>query len=110
GDHAEVPAATPEGPEELGVLVGRGVHDLPRRRDHVGADEVVAAEAGLAGQPAEPAAQGETGDAGVADEPARHGEAVLLAGGIELSPPRAAAARGSLGGRVDRDLVHRAEV
>src|SRR5436305_900877 len=71
---------------------------------------MVATQTGLAAQPAETAAEGEAGDAGVADEPARDGQPVFLAGGVELGPSRAAAARGPLRARVDRNLVHRPDV
>jgi hypothetical protein len=110
GDHAEVAAPAPEGPEEVGVLVGRRPQDAPVGRDDLRGDQVVRGRAGLAGQPADPAAQGQPGDARVADEATDHGQAVYLGGGIQVAPGRAAAAHRPARGRIDHDPPHAAQV
>ena len=65
--------------------------------------EVVAAQAVLARQPADPAAEAQAGDAGVADHAARHGQTVLLRGRVEIGPGCAAAAARAARAGVDGD-------
>ena len=60
---AEVAAAAAQAPEQLGVLVLAGVHELAVGGDDVGADQVVAGQADLAHEPADAAAEREPGDA-----------------------------------------------
>jgi hypothetical protein len=57
GDDAEVAAAANR-PEQVGVFGRDGVPGLAVRGDHLCADEVVARQACLAHQPADPAAEG----------------------------------------------------
>src|SRR5690606_25634642 len=61
-------------------------------------------------QPAEAAPEREARDPGVADGAGGHGEAVLLAGGVEVGEGGPAAAPRPPRDRVDDDRVHRAEV
>ncbi len=104
GDDAEVAAATPQTPEQVGVLV-LGRDDLAAVGGHdLGLDEVVAGEAELALEPAAPAPERQTADAGVRHAAAGDGEAVLLGGGVDRAPLGTAPDAGDalLGVDVDR--------
>ena len=109
-DDAEVPASSTETPEQISVLLF-GRDDLATvGGDDFGLDEVVAGETELALEPPAAATEGETADAGVRHAAAGDGEAVLLGGGVDLSPPRPALdARDRLIG-IDVDAVHGAKV
>src|SRR5829696_4045664 len=109
GDDAEVPAAPPEAPEQVGVLRLGGDHLTTVGGDHLGLDQVVAHEPELAIEPAAPAPQREPGDAGGGHPPTGHSEPVLLGGGVELPPGKTGLGPHPLGGRVDLDALHGAE-
>ena len=64
GDDAEVAAAAPQTPEEVGVLVGRRGDDPAVGGDDLGLEQVVAHEAELALEPAAAAAEREARDPG----------------------------------------------
>src|SRR6058998_1740607 len=90
--NAEVAAAAPEGPEQIGVLfLGRvddravGLHD-PRP------DEVVEGESVRTHQVSDAASEREPRNAGITERAARCREPVPLARRIEVLPERAAAA------------------
>ncbi len=85
---AEVAAAAAEPPEELLVSVGAGVDDGSVRRDDLRSHEVVAGQAVLGRQVADPAAEREARDPGRADDAARSDEAEGLRGGVEVEPRR----------------------
>ena len=110
GDDTEVAAAAAQRPVQVGVLGGRRGHDAAVGGDDARRHEVVAAQAVLARQPADPAAEAQAGDAGVADHAARHRQTVLLRGRVEIGPGRAAAAARPARAGIDRDVAHRAEV
>ena len=95
GDDAEVAASAAQAPEEVGVLRRARGEDLAVGGDHLGRAQVVAGQAVLAHQPADPAAQREAGDAGGRDQAPGGGEAVLLGRGVEL--PQVSAALGGGG-------------
>jgi hypothetical protein len=59
-DDPEVAAATAKPPEQLGVLILARADDLAGRGDELGSDQVVAGEAALRGQVADPSSKGET--------------------------------------------------
>src|SRR2546426_145886 len=65
GDHAEVPAAAPEAPQEVRVLAGVDMAELAVSSDNIGGNQIVTGQAVLARQPADAAAQGEAGNARV---------------------------------------------
>jgi hypothetical protein len=58
GDDAKVATTAPDGPEEVGIVVGAGVHLLAARQDELGLEQVVDREPALAGQMAKAASQG----------------------------------------------------
>ena len=90
GHDPEVPAAAPQPPVELGVLVlGRADH-LAVGGDHLEGHDVVAGQAVLPRQPAHAASEREPTDAGVRDVARRGGEPVLLCGHVECAEERAA--------------------
>ena len=88
---AEVAAAAAQPPEEICVLGLARVDELPVGRHDVGADEVVAGEAVLAHQPADPAAERVAADAGRRHEPAGRRQPVGLRLVVDGGPGRAAA-------------------
>ena len=109
-DDAEVPAAAPQAPEELGVLRLGCVDDPAVGGDDLRGEEVVAREPVLAHQPADPAAEREAADARGRDEAARCREPVRLGLVVDVAPDRAAAdVRAPLGG-VDQDAAHPGQV
>ena len=110
GDDPEVPAPAAQTPEELRVLVLAGVDEPAVGGHEVGRDEVVAGQAVLAHQPADPAAEREPGDAGRRDEATGHRQPEGLRLVVELSPGRAALGDDALGVRVDPDALHRRQV
>src|SRR5436305_12541012 len=92
-DNTEVAAATAQRPEQLRVVIfggpdaaAVGQHDLCR-------DQVVHAQAHHCSQPADTTAQGEAGYADMTDGARGDGEAVLLAGPVEISAGGPAAQR-----------------
>ena len=109
-DHAEVAAAAADRPEQVGVLVRGGPADLPAGGDHLGGDEVVDAQPGLAGQPPHAPAEREPADTGVTDNTGRHGQAIGLRGGVEAGQQRTATGPCPFRLRVDADPVELAEV
>ena len=109
-DDAEVPAAAPQGPEQVGVIVGRGPDDVALGGDHLGLHEVVDGEPVLAHQPADAATQAEAADAGVTHDAARGGQTVRLGLVVDVAPEGTALdQRRALDG-IDRDGAHRRQV
>ena len=70
GDRAEIAAAAPQCPEQIGVLGLAGVAALAIRGDDIDRDEIVGRVAAFTGSPAEAAADGEAGNAGIRDDAA----------------------------------------
>jgi hypothetical protein len=110
GDNAEVAAAATQRPEEVGVLVGAGVHELPVRGDDVGADQAVAGEAAAPEQPADTAAEGEPGDPGRRHQPTGEREPELLRLVVEVAPQATGLRDDPPSCRVDPDPPHRRQV
>src|SRR5687768_4287634 len=86
GDYAEVTAATPQGPQEVGILPLARHDELPISRYHVGGDEVVADEAERPREVADATAEAQTGDPRGRDGAARRGEAEGVSGVVEIAP------------------------
>ena len=85
------------------TCVAVGEHDLRR-------EQVVDRQAVAAGEVAVPAAERQARDAGRGDDPAGHGEPVLVRGGVDLAPEAAAAdADGSCLG-IDGDRLQQREI
>jgi len=106
----EVPAATPQRPQELGVRVRRHLEDRPICGHELGADEVVAGQPAQPHQEADAATEGQPADPGVDEGSARHREAVGLGGRIEVLPLSAATGAGPPPDRIDRHVPHPAQV
>jgi hypothetical protein len=106
GHHAEVAAAAPQPPEQVGVLVLAGGDELAIGGDHVGRQQVVAGQAALAQQPADPAAEGEAGDAGAGHQAAGDGQAERLGLVVELRPRDPGLGGSPPAGRIDPDALH----
>src|SRR5918994_1423665 len=75
--------------------------------DHARREQVVAGEAALAQQPADPAAEGEPGDAGAGHQPAGDRQAERLGLVVERRPGEPGLGDGPPAGRVDADALHR---
>ncbi len=110
GDDPEVAAAAAQRPEEVGVLVGARRHLTAVREHDLGVEQVVDAEAVLAREVPEPAAEREAADTGGGDDAARHGEPVLVGRAIDLAQRAAAADAHGPRLRVDLDRVQRRQV
>ena len=110
GHHAEVPAATTERPEQIGMLARAGVDLRAIGQHHVGSDQVVDREPEAPRQMADTAAECEPADAGRRDDPRGRHAAMLGRRAVDLAPGRAAPDTDRVGTRVDRDVGHPAEI
>jgi len=109
-DDAEVSATAPQGPEQVGVVVGRRPRDVAARGHHLGFHEVVDGEPVLAHEPADAAAQADAADAGVAHDAARGGQTVGLGLVVDVAPQGATLDAGRALDRIDRHGAHRRQV
>jgi hypothetical protein len=90
---AEVPAASAQAPQEVGVLVGARLDELAAGRHYVRRHEVVASCPVLAREPAQPATERQPGDAGHRDVPGRRGQAKGLRLAVQPASNRPGSAR-----------------
>ena len=86
GDHPEVAAAAAQRPEQVGVLVGAGVHQRAVGEHHVGPDEAVDRQPEAACQMPETAAEREPANPGRRDDPRRRRAPVLGRRAVDLPP------------------------
>jgi hypothetical protein len=108
--HPEVAARATKPPQQLRMLVAVGVDD-PSVGDHqLGSEQVVAGQAVLGGQVADPAAQGQPADAGGTNHAAGGHQAVRLRRLIEVDPGRSALGAGDPSGAVDLDAAQPRQV
>jgi len=84
GHNAEVPTATSNGPEEIGVHRLAGLDNAPVRKDNLGGNQIVDRQAMQPTQPAHATAQCQPADAGVAHAASGRCEAMRLGGGIQI--------------------------
>ena len=108
--HTEVAAATAEPPEQLLVLVGAGMNDVPGRRDDLRSDEVVARQTVLRGQVADTAAERQPAHARGADHTAGCNEAERLGRCVEVEPGSASLGAGDPSVSVDLDRAQLREI
>ena len=102
GDDAEVAAAAPDRPEQVGVLRRRRrARTSPSAVTTRADDQVVDRQPAHAGSASPSRPQGQAAHAGVADQPGRDREAVGLGGGVEVAEQRAAPHDRAPGVRVD---------
>src|SRR5262245_19304025 len=101
GDHAEIAAAAPQRPEQIGVLVLGRPQQLALGRYDVYSEQVVDREALLSHQPADATAEGEPGDSGMAHDSAGGGEAVRLCLVVDVAPQRTTLHPGPAAGGID---------
>src|SRR4029453_9926985 len=85
-DDAKVPAAAPQRPEQVGVVVGRRPHDVALGGDYLGLHEVVDGEPVLAHEPADATTQADAADAGVAHDAACGSQPVGPFLVVDISP------------------------
>jgi len=110
GDHAEVAAAAPDRPEQVGVLLAAGAHALAAREHELGLEQVVDRQAELGRQVTEAAAERQAADAGGRDDAARSRQAVLVRRAVDLAPGAAAADPDRPGLRIDVDRLEPGQV
>src|SRR5207302_6270030 len=110
GDHAEVAASSAKAPEEVCVLRLAGFDHLSRGGDHLGGDQVVAAQSPPAHQPADPTTEGETGESGGGRDAHRRGQSIQLRLVIDVAEGAARLHAHHARLRVDMDAAHAAEV
>ena len=109
-DDPEVAPTAAQRPEQVAVLgLARG-DDVTARRHDLGRQEVVARQPVLAGEVADPSAQGEPGDPGRADDAARGRQTVLVGRVVETRPLAATAGARGLRVGIDGDLLQRTQV
>ena len=109
-DNAEIPATSPDRPEQVGVLRVARTPALAVRRHHIGGYEVVERHAVFPREPAEPAAEREPGDAGRGVDASGQDEAIggrLL---VDIAKRGARLDPGGLGGRIDANRLHQGQV
>ena len=110
GDDAEVPAAAPERPEQVGVLVGARADAFAAREHDVRLEQVVDRESVLAAEVADAAAEREAADSGGRDDPARRRQAVLVRRAVDLAPGAASTDAHGARLRVDLDVLQQRQV
>ena len=90
GDDAEVTAAAPYCPEQLGLLIVTGRHAPPVREHHLGPKQVIRCQAVLTVERAIAAAQGEASHADFTTVAQCRNQTVETSGGshvLDLRPP-----------------------
>ena len=107
---AEVAAAAAQGPEEVGMGVGRHVDYLAVSRHELDSFDVVGGEPVLRHQPAEAATECQSRDAGRRDGASGDGEPVLGVCGVQLRPRQPAFGPDRPGFGVDVGVLHLCEV
>ena len=110
GDDAEVPPGPADAPEQVAVLLGAGLDQLPVGGDQVHRQQLVDGQAVLAHQPADAAAQGEPGQPGVGHDARRHGQPEGLGLPVELAQPDPRLRPHRPAGQVDPHALHQGEV
>ena len=96
GDDTEIAAAAFQRPQQVGIFIGRGMHQPAVGRDHVGGHEIVDRQAIAAPEPAHAARQRQAGDTGIGDDAARGSESEGLGLAIDVTPGGAALDPGPL--------------
>ena len=109
-DDAEVAAAAPQPPEQVGVLVGGRADELAVGGHDLVPERVVAGQAELPAEPADAPTERQPADAGVRHDPRRRREPVRLRGRVERPEQRPALHLRRAGARVDDDAPHPGEV
>ena len=110
GHDAEVAAAATQRPEQVGVLVLAGAHELAVGQHDLGGEQVVDRQPARARQVPEPTAERDPAHAGRGDDAARRGQPVRVRRAVELAQRAAAADPRRARGGVHVDAVHGGEV
>ena len=110
GDHSTPRATTAQRPEQVGVLAGGDLEDLPGRGDQLRPDQAVDRQTVPARHPPDTAAQGESADADAGRVPRSDAQPVRLQGRGHRTPGSATADPHDPGRRIHLDLGHAAQV
>lgn len=110
GHDPEVPAATPERPEEIRMFLLAGRDEGTVGGDDIGSAEVVACEPKGAHEPADAAAEGEARNAGSRRDPAGDGEAECLSLVVEIPVEDAGLQANRSRRGIDTDSLHAREI
>ena len=109
-DDAEVAAAPAQGPEEIRLSLGVGLHDRAVGQDDCRRDEIVDREPQCPRQMSNASAEGEPTDARGADDSDGNAQPVLMRGVEHVLEQRPASDPRQLRRRVDLDRVHLREI
>src|SRR5216683_5281762 len=108
--HTKISSAAAQGPEQVGILIARGMHKRTVCRDRGEACNVVTGKSMQASEPSGAAAQHQPGSAGVGDHAGRKHQSCALGrdvDGAKKTPTgKARPARVS----VDGDFAHRRQI
>jgi hypothetical protein len=110
GDDAEVAAAPPNAPEEVGIVTCARPQDLTVCGDNFGRKEVVAGQPQFAAELAEAAAEGQSRNPGVAVHAHGRRETESLGRSVEFAQRRARCGASDPSFRIDLDGLHVREV
>ena len=110
GDDAEVAAAPPQRPEQIGVVAFAGPQQLAVGRHHVGGQQIVDREPVLAAEPAETAAERQSGDSGRRVDAERRRPAERLRFAVEVAQRGTRRDARPPVHRVDPDGLHRRQI
>ncbi len=106
-DDAEVAAAAPQGPEQVGLVLGVGADDGPVREDDLGTGDAVRLQAEQPGVPAHAATEGVAHDADVGRRAVQDGASVRRRGLDGVEPQGSAPYRHPAGRGVGARTGHR---
>jgi len=109
-DDAEIPAASPQGPEQIRVLFPVRPHETAVCGDHVHRQKIIDRHAMLAREPSEPPAEREAGDPGRGVDAERGGKSEGLRLGIEVPEGRSGLDMRHMRPRIDADRAHAGKV
>ncbi len=110
GDDTEIPTATTQSPEKIGVFGFAGAHLVALSGDDIRGEQVVDGHPVLPAQPAKAAAEGQAGHARGRVDAERRREAMRLSDRIEIGERAAGLDGRSAGGRVHLNALHQREV
>ena len=110
GDDAEIAAAAPERPEQVGILGRADRHQLAAGGNHFKGHDIVAGRPVATHQPADAAPQGQPGDPGFRDNAKRHGQPMEVSFAIDVTKCRASLHAHDAFRGIHEDATHVGEI